>query len=85
MNPIISSVLVVLFSILSFLDTYILPSHLRVMILETALTHPLLTTFFLCQFVCSCIPVIIFLIGATIAGGIAVVVFSCFALLYDGI
>ncbi|KAH1493915.1 hypothetical protein LV164_004491 [Aspergillus fumigatus] len=84
MNPIISSVLVVLFSILSFLDTYILPSHLRVMILETALTHPLLTTFFLCQFVCSCIPVVIFLIGTTIAGGIAVVVFSCFALLVLG-
>ncbi|EAW17981.1 seipin co-factor family protein [Aspergillus fischeri NRRL 181] len=76
MNPILSSVLVVLYSIL--------PPHLRAAILETALTHPLLTTFFLCQFVCSCIPVIIFLIGATIAGAIAVVVFSCFALLVLG-
>ncbi|PKX97070.1 seipin co-factor family protein [Aspergillus novofumigatus IBT 16806] len=84
MNPITSSVLVFLSSILSFLDTYILPAHLRAAVLETAFTHPLLTTFFLCQFVCSCIPVMIFLIGAMIAGGIAVVVFSCFALLVLG-
>ncbi|GFF61456.1 hypothetical protein IFM61606_07307 [Aspergillus udagawae] len=83
-NPIISSVLVVLYSILTFLDTYILPPHLRAAIFETALAHPLLTTFLLCQFVCSCIPVTIFLIGALVAGGIAVVVFSCFALLVLG-
>ncbi|GIK00303.1 hypothetical protein Aspvir_004325 [Aspergillus viridinutans] len=83
-NPIISSLLVVLHSILTFLDTYILPPHLRAAIFETALAHPLLTTFLLCQFVCSCIPVTIFLIGAVVAGGIAVVVFSCFALLVLG-
>ncbi|RHZ48611.1 seipin co-factor family protein [Aspergillus thermomutatus] len=83
-NPITSSVLVFLHSILTFLDTYILPSHLRATICQTALAHPLLTTFLLCQFVCSCIPVTIFLIGAVVAGGIAVVVFSCFALLVLG-
>ncbi|RHZ74251.1 hypothetical protein CDV55_108229 [Aspergillus turcosus] len=83
-NPITSSVLVVLHSILAFLDTYILPPRLRATILETALAHPLLTTFLLCQFVCSCIPIMIFLIGAMVAGGIAVVVFSCFALLVLG-
>jgi hypothetical protein len=83
-NPITSSLLVVLHSILAFLDTYILPPHLRATIFETALAHPLLTTFLLCQFVCSCIPVMIFLIGAMVAGGIAVVVFSCFALLVLG-
>ncbi|RLM00912.1 hypothetical protein CFD26_108437 [Aspergillus turcosus] len=82
-NPITSSVLV-LHSILAFLDTYILPPRLRATILETALAHPLLTTFLLCQFVCSCIPIMIFLIGAMVAGGIAVVVFSCFALLVLG-
>ncbi|KAF7171682.1 hypothetical protein CNMCM6106_006070 [Aspergillus hiratsukae] len=67
-NPIISSLLVVLHSILTVLDTYILPPRLRATILETALAHPLLTTFLLCQFLCSCIPIMIFLIGAMVAG-----------------
>jgi hypothetical protein len=69
MHPITSPVLVVLHSILTVLDTYILPPRLRATILETTLAHPLLTTFLLCQFVCSCIPVIIFLIRAVVAGG----------------
>ncbi|EAW12816.1 seipin co-factor family protein [Aspergillus clavatus NRRL 1] len=79
-NPIVSTAL----SLLSLLNTYVLPSHLRAMIMDVATAHPLLMTFLLCQFVCSCIPIAMFVVGAMVAAGIAVVLFSCVALLVLG-
>ncbi|PLB34087.1 seipin co-factor family protein [Aspergillus candidus] len=63
----------------TILTTHFLPPETQSTLLKTILTHPYWTTFLLAQFLCSVIPIALFLLGAVVAASVAVTAFTCLA------
>ncbi|KAE8150711.1 hypothetical protein BDV25DRAFT_139540 [Aspergillus avenaceus] len=58
-------------------EAHILPHIFR--LLDLAQANPLISSFLLVQFLCSCVPIALFIIGAVVAAATALMVFSCVA------
>ncbi|PKY06231.1 hypothetical protein P168DRAFT_302608 [Aspergillus campestris IBT 28561] len=63
----------------TILTTHFLPPQSQSTLLTTILAHPYWTTFLLAQFLCSAIPIALFLLGAVVAASVAVAAFTCLA------
>ena len=63
----------------TILTTHFLPPDTQSAFLATILSHPYWTTFLLAQFLCSVVPIALFLFGAVVAASVAVAAFTCLA------